>query len=86
MSHPKTISRRGWALANAFAIPGTGRFGTGHYFRRPHNISVKRGLLAVFDHLKGVKVPPDNYDDLHVTARSDRNWKRFRKTRWKEQS
>lgn len=71
-----------WDLANANAVPGTGRRTYGNGFRRPRNIGAKRSLLAVFGTLRGIAVPPSNWDDI---ARSqDRNWKRFRVTRWKE--
>lgn len=73
----------GLYMANVFAIPGTGRRGSyGKYLRSPRNIGVKRGLLTAFGSLRGEKVPPNQWDDLLKMSTNDRNWKRFRKTRW----
>jgi hypothetical protein len=64
-------------------IPGTGRRHFGHWLRRRRNISAKRGLLAAVGTLKGLKIPPNAWDDIKISALSDRTWKRFRRTRWK---
>jgi hypothetical protein len=53
--------------------------------RRPRNIGIKRSLVAAFGSWRGRKVPPNNWDDLLKMSLNDRNWKRFRKTRWKPQ-
>lgn len=76
----------GWRMANRRAVPGTGHLGGRYrtYLRTPRNISVKRGLLGAAGSLKGEKVPPNNWDDLHKQSICDRNWKRFRLHRWKE--
>lgn len=73
-----------WDLANVNAIPGTGRRSAciRDFLRRPRNIGAKRSLLAVFDTLRGVDVPPSNWDD--IPRSHERNWKKFRLTRWKE--
>lgn len=73
-----------WNLANRYAVPGTGRGICQRLFRGPRNISVKRAIYAAFDTLKGLKVPPDSYDDIYIAANRDRNWKRHRNTQWKE--
>jgi hypothetical protein len=65
-------------------VPGTGRRSGGHYFRRPRNISVKRMLLAALGTLKGAKVPPDSFDDIHIAASRSRTWKRHRRTQHKD--
>lgn len=81
-TEPTTTPR--WTLANRWAVPGTGCRHRGRWYRSPHNIAVKRGLEAIFGTLKGVTYPPNNYDDIARACAYDRNWKRFRKTRWKE--
>lgn len=74
---------RGLQIANVFAVPGTGHSRQAcKWLRGPRNIGVKRALLADLGTLKGQKFPPDNYDDVPRAAFHDRNWKRFRKTRW----
>lgn len=75
----------GWRMANRWAVPGTGnRRHLGHYFRAPHNANIKRAILCASGSLTGEKVPPSNYDDIHIAALYDRNWKRFRLHRWKD--
>lgn len=72
-----------WRLANQYAVPGTGVRHTGHWLRSPRNASIKRSLLSVMDTLRGVSVPPNSYDDIARSSIYDRNWKRFRRTRWR---
>lgn len=80
MSEPDAPPR--WDLANFNAIPGTGRHTAyKNYLRSPRNIGVKRSLLSAFDTLRGVTVPPNNWDD--IPRQLERNWKSFRLTRWK---
>lgn len=68
---------RGWRLANATAIPYTGKRGHGSYFRSP---SGKRRAL-----IEGARaVPPDAYDDIHFAHKFSRNWKRHRKVQWRD--
>lgn len=76
---------RGLQLANVFAVPRTGVKHHGHYFRRPRNVSIKRALIAVFGGLRGVKFPPNAYDDIAIAAITDRTWKRHRRTQWRQQ-
>lgn len=72
-----------WFMANVFAVPGTGiRRGRATWLRRPRNVGVKKLLLADTGTLRGMKVPPSAWDDICRTHLCDRNWKRFRKTRW----
>ena len=84
MTDEPQITAPRWTLANVNAIPGTGRKSHGHWFRYPRNISVKRAIMAMVDSLRGVRVPPDSYDDISIAAHGDRNWKRHRLTKWKE--
>lgn len=77
---------RGLYLANAFAVPGTGRSHHWHFFRAPRNASVKRALVAICGDLRGLKVPPNDHDDIHIAAIADRTWKRHRRTQWRQQS
>lgn len=73
-------------MANIFAVPGTGRAGRGHFFRRPRNIAVKRQILAASDGLRGEKTPPDSYDDICISTMGHRTWKRHRLNQWREAS
>jgi hypothetical protein len=75
---------RGLRLANIFAVPGTSVRGHGHFFRRPRSASVKRSLLAAFDTLRGVKVPPDSWDDISKSTYGHRTWKRHRRNQYHE--
>lgn len=62
------------------------------YFRAPRTMNEQRAAEAhVVDGLKvrGRRKAhnlPDSYDDIGVAAWFNRNWKRFRKTRWREAS
>ena len=47
-------------------------------------MAVKRGLSAEAGSVRGEKVPPNSYDDLSMSNASNRNWKRFRRRRWKD--
>lgn len=89
MEAEKPVSRVAprWTIANRWAVPGTGnrRRRRGRYYRRPRNISIKRALLSIFGTLKGICYPPNNYDDIARSSADDRNWKRFRKTRWNDE-
>jgi hypothetical protein len=74
-------------------IPGTGHSGGWRYLRRPrcHGIYREEGRRRRLAHIEvdGVRLrgalhrPPTDFDDLPVRARWNRNWKRFRRTRWK---
>ena len=68
-------------MANPFAIAGTGKRGRYGWFRSPRNATIKRALLAACGTLRGVKVPPSDYDD--ITRCCERSWKRHRLTRWR---
>lgn len=73
-------------------VPGIscGR-GRGHSYRRPRTMSERRqAALVLFDEGEVAPRPPrkanqlpNSWDDYYVSSRTDRNWKRFRKTRWK---
>ncbi len=71
-----------WTLAHPFAVPGTGKASPYRWLRNPRNIGVKRALLSVVDSLRGVSVPPDDWQDRHRSC--ERTWKRHRKTRWRD--
>jgi hypothetical protein len=64
------------------AIPGTGKR-SGHYawHRRPRNAAAKRALLASCGTLRGVAVPPSDYDDINRCVQ--RSWKEHRPTKWR---
>lgn len=75
LGNPSYPLPRSWRLANATAVPYTGRRSHGRYFRRP---SGKRQAL-----IEGARaVPPDAWDDLHFSHRFSKNWKRHRRTQW----
>jgi hypothetical protein len=71
-----------WSLGHPFAVPRTGKRPPYRFFRHPRNANVKRGLLGMEDSLRGIKVPPSNYDDLDRTCQ--RSWKQQRRTRWRD--
>jgi hypothetical protein len=75
-------------------IPGTGkrRRRYGVYYRHPKFASVHRAACALeMDddckefRVKGrkIKLPPTNWDDIPRASLYNRNWKKFRKTKWK---
>lgn len=76
------------------AIPGTGKRSRGHYFRHPHSLNVNRAReSATVDErdkefrsirINKIKKLPNSWDDIIVSALYNRNWKKFRKTRWKK--
>ena len=68
---------RSWRLANRFAIPHTGRVNPYRQFRQPRNIGIKRHLES----LRGEKVPPDSWMDIHRCV--ERNWKSQRRHQWR---
>lgn len=77
LGNPTYPLTRGWRLANALAIPRTGRRGNCHYFRHPRG---KRQAL-----IEGARaIPPSSWDDIQISTRYGRNWKRHRKTQWHE--
>lgn len=61
-----------------------------HYFRQPQTLNEKRAASA--HECDGLQIRGkrnvgnlvDSFDDIHIAAREDRSWKRFRKTRWRE--
>jgi len=76
-------------------VPGVRKFrGGGHYFRRMRHMSERRqAALVVVEEGEVAPRPsrnthglPNPWDDYRVTSRDDRNWKRYRKTRWKPSS
>lgn len=72
-----------WKLANATAIPGTGkRASFTRFFRRPRNGSIKRAIVAAGGSLRGETVPPSSWDD--IARRPQRSWKEHRRYRWKD--
>ena len=42
------------------------------YFRSPHTMNERRAQNL-----------PHSYDDIHNASRQNRNWKRFRRTRYR---
>lgn len=82
------------AIELGLPIPGTGRNHRRYTcLRRPrhHGIYREVGRLRRTDTIEidGILVrgklhhPPNNWDDLVASAMGARNWKRFRRTRWK---
>lgn len=86
----------GWGRGPSYCgegpVPGVRKHrGGGHYFRRMRHMSERRqAALVVVEEGEVAPRPsrnlhglPNPWDDYRVTARDDRNWKRYRKTRWK---
>ena len=72
-----------WTLANAGAVPGTGRHTLYKWFlRRPRNAATKRAIVGASGSMKGEKIPPSSWDD--IKRRSQRTWKEHRRYRWKD--
>lgn len=76
-------------------IPYTGKRRGGHYYRRNTYLPIVRAAVAAEDddrednrygaRVKGaIRIPPNPWDDRPIRALKDRNWKRFRRTRWKD--
>jgi hypothetical protein len=73
-------------------VPGVRKFrGGGRYFRRMSHMNARRQAALVLED-EGEVAPraarnlhglPNPWDDYRCSARDDRSWKRFRKTRWK---
>lgn len=83
-------ARRWPAWSGTGPVPGTGRHNWGYCHRRLHTTPERR--WAQFIREEGEPAPraarnvhniPDSWDDYPILSREDRNWKRFRKTRWK---
>lgn len=74
------------------AIPGTGRRGRRNYYRMPRGNGAKRAACEAHQRLdidevkvnRRIKVPSSNWDDIRRSDIYERNWKRHRKTQWKE--
>jgi hypothetical protein len=79
------------AMERGLPIPRTGRRHRGHYFRRNRFIGYNRACAAAAADERDwptrptgkVAYLPTNYDDIPVSVRDDRSWKRFRSTQWK---
>lgn len=82
------------AVELGLPIPHTGKGKRyGHYLRNPrcHGIYREEGRRRRTGDMEidGVRVrgklhrPPNSYDDIPNSGWQDRNWKRFRRTRWK---
>lgn len=72
-------------------VPGIGRSRGGHWYRRPQTMMERRQAALVLKE-EGEVAPrgarslghlANAWDDYYITARSDRNWKRNRRTQWK---
>lgn len=72
-------------------VPGVRRPRGGNYFRHPKTTNERRWATPVLE--DGEPAPraarnshhlPNSWDDYQRASREDRNWKRFRKTRWKQ--
>jgi hypothetical protein len=56
-------------------VPYTGRMAHRLPFRSPRHIGAKRNNLRT--------IPPDDYDDMEISADRVRNWKKHRGTQYK---
>lgn len=73
-------------------VPGTRcHRGGGHCYRRPKTMNERRQAALILEE-EGEVAPrptrdannlPNSWDDYWVSARDDRNWKRYRKHQWK---
>lgn len=72
------------------SVPGIGRPRNGHYYRRIQTLHARSQsqCLDEFDIAprarRNATNIPNNYDDIRIAAREIRNWKKYRKTRWKQ--
>jgi hypothetical protein len=54
------------------------------YFRSPHTMNERRANQD--PHARPKRYPknlPNSYDDIHNASRQNRNWKRFRRMRYR---
>ena len=73
-------------------VPYTGKLGGGHYHRRVRTFPEHRACEAVltsegeprFRAARNRHNLPSAWDDIRITARYDRSWKRHRKTQYKQ--
>ena len=70
-------------------VPGTGAGRRGSFFRSIHTAGARK-QAQLLDPVeprprasRSENNIPDNWDDLRNSAYTNRNWKRFRRTRWK---
>ena len=73
-------------------VPGVSKCRGGHhYYRRIHHMNARRQCFPVRE--EGEVPPraarnqhhlPNNWDDYRVANREDRNWKRYRRTQWRD--
>ncbi|GBG14242.1 alkaline phosphatase [Novimethylophilus kurashikiensis] len=72
------------------SVPNIGRHRGGHSYRAVQTTNERRHAFVLEDGDPGprgsrnFKNLPNRYDDYCIAAREDRNWKRFRKTQWKQ--
>ena len=76
------------AEALGLPIPRTGKKNWRGMMRNPKGMSAWRENAAIdsFDEVRPngkIKLPRNSWDDVVRSCLSDRNWKGFRKTRWK---
>ena len=73
-------------------VPGCGRRRGGRWFRRPKTMQSRRqaGLVLNEEDERPVRARrnaanlPTSWDDWRISSLEDRNWKRFRKTQYKQ--
>ena len=68
-------------LAHVFAVPHTGKRTAFRWMRRPRHMRAKRAIVAAYGTLRGMCVPPSDYDE--ITRICERSWKAHRATRWR---
>ena len=86
------------AFSNGQPVPGTGRCSGGHYHRRPAQLGIARSHAGFMCDLRNdesmlpwnergqrdrMHTPPNAWDDAYIASLRNRNWKKFRRTRWK---
>lgn len=72
-------------------IPYTGKKRHGGYFRAPKTFNILKSISAIMVderhsdiRPKGkIKIVPNSWDDITKSSNYNRNWKRNRKTKWK---
>lgn len=72
-------------------VPGVHRWRKGRFWRRPRTMSELRQVSLVLKEegevpprpSRSVNHLPNAWDDLPISSRHDKNWKRHRKTQWK---
>ncbi len=88
--YQKRLAEKQHAADLGLPIPGIHKRRWGGTMRHPKSFGVYRAKAAMIEEgredirVRGkIKLPPNAWDDIIRPNLYDRNWKRFRKTRWK---